>query len=282
MSLELADDAVTLFESEVHHVFQPEVQDIRQYVRVKDAKGSKSRKFPVMGKTQTQLRTNLHTSIPASNVTHDPVEITTKNYTVADYTDMFLNNQTNYDERTELQKSIVLAMKRRLLQLLIDALNAATISNTVASSIGGASTNLNTAKLREGAKLLSVNGIPAQDRVWMAHTYGIHGLTGETDVKSSDYNTLQVLMKGGIDAYYGFKLLEIPDLDEGGLPLSGGDRTQWAFQKLAVGMLINMEPKVEVWYDGDKGAHKVTGFLSANAGVIDATGVVEATTDENG
>lgn len=282
MTLELSDEAVTIFEQEMHLVFQPAVEDIRKYFRVKDAKGAKTVQFPVLGKSTTTERTNFHTKIPVGNATHDPVTVAMKNYTVAEYTDIFLENQTNVDERAALQESLKMSMSRRMLQLPIDVLDAATITKTVASSIGGASTDLNTSKLRNAFKQLSAKGVPANDRIWMAHTNGIHALTGESDVKSSDFNTLQVLTKGGIDAYYGFKFLEVPDMDEGGLPLSSGDRTQWAYQKMAVGLGINMEPKVEVWYDGDVGAHKVTGYLSANACVVDEVGIVEITTDENG
>jgi hypothetical protein len=282
MSLELADEAVTQFEEEMHLVFQPSVQDLRKHFRVKDCKGAKTVQFPVLGKSTSTERTNFHTKIPVGNASHDPVTCAVKNWTVAEYTDIFLNNQVNFDERTALQESLKMSLSRRMLQLPIDVLTAATITKTVASSIGGANTDLNTAKLREGAKKLNVDGVPAPDRTLMCHTNGVHALTGETDVKSSDFNTLQVLTKGNIDAYYGFMFLQVPDMTEGGLTLSSGDRTNFAFQKMAVGMAVNMEPAIEVWYDGDVGAHKVTGFLSANACLIDQLGIVEITTDENG
>jgi hypothetical protein len=130
------------------------------------------------------------------------------------------------------------------------------------------------------AKLMGKDGVPKQDRVIMAHTNGIHGLTGETDVKSSDFNTLNVLTNGGIDSYYGFKFLEIPDMTEGGLPLATNDRSNFAWQKMAVGMAVNMEPHFDIWWDGDKGAHKVTGYMSANSCLIDQKGIVEVTTYE--
>ena len=288
MSLELADDAVKLFEAEVHQVFQPMVEDIRTRVRVKNAKGAKIVHFPVLGKTKTSERTNFHTDIPVGNTAHDPVTVTVKNWTASEYTDIFLNNQVNYDERQELAKSISLALQRRLLQLVINALGAASISKTIAKNISGSNDNLNLTMLRVAAKKLGLDGVPKEGRTWMAHVNNLHYLTKDSQVTSSDFNTVKILTKGEIDTYYGFSFYEVADMaDEtdgataGGLPLSTNDRTNYAFQKMAVGLAVNMEPKIEVFYDGNKGAHRVTGFMSANAVVIDKSGCVQITCDES-
>jgi hypothetical protein len=282
MSLELSDDAVKGFEAEVHHVFQPEVEDIRSRLRVKNAKGLKVVQFPVLGRTVSSERTNFHTSIPVGNASHDPVTVTVKNWTASEYTDVFLNNQVNYDERQELAKSITMALKRRMLQLVINALVDATITNTVAKNVSGTNDNLSRKMLKESMRLISKVGATKADRTFMAHTNGIAYLTDDSRISSLDYNTNTTIVSGEIGTLFGFKFLEVPDMsDEGGLPLSTNDRTNFAFQKMAVGLAVNMEPKVEIWYDGDKGAHKVTGFLSANAVVIDVTGTAEITTDES-
>ena len=282
MSLELSKDAVTTFESEVHHVFQADVDGIKDRVRVKDGKGMKSKQFPVMGRTKTTERTNFHTDIPAGNTKHDPVTITVRNWTVAEYTDIFLNGQTNYDERQEIAKSISMAMIRRMLQIIIDALGAATINNVVAKNVSGTNDNLNRKMLKEAMRLLSKSGVEKRDRTFLAHTNGVSYLTDDPRVGSSDYNTSNVIVNGQVGELWGFRFFEVPDMpDEGGLPLSTNDRTNYAWQKMAVGLLVNLDPKVEVWYDGNKLAHKVTGFLSANAGVIDASGCVKVTTDDS-
>lgn len=281
MSLELTADQVTQFEAECHHVFQPEVEEIRSRVRIKSLKNAKSAKFPIIGKTITSERTNYHTSIPVGNKTHDPKEIATRSFTAAEYTDVFLNETVNYDDRQEAAKSISMAMKRRMLQLVIDGLVAATITKTVAKNVSGSADNLSRKMLKEAMRHLSRTGVPKSERTFMAHTNGLAYLTDDARIGSSDYNTNKVVQSGEVGQLWSFGFLEVPDMDEGGLPLATNDRTNFAFQKVAVGMVVNMEPKVEVWYDGDKGAHKVTGFLSANSGVLDATGCVEITTDES-
>lgn len=281
MSLELSEDMVKQFEAEVHHVFQPEVEDIRSKVRVKSVAGNKVQ-FPVLGKTTTRKRTNYHTSIPVGNTAHDPVELTVEDWTAAEYTDIFLNNKVNYDERQELAKSITMAMKRRLLQLVIDGLVAATITNTVAKNVSGSDDNLNRVMLKEGMRILSKLGCSKNDRTWMGHTNNIAFLANDARIGSLDYNTNQTIVNGEIRTLFGFNFFEVPDMpEEGGLPLATNDRTNFAFQKMAVAVGINMEPKIEVWYDGDKGAHKVTGYLSAASKVIDPTGCVEIVCDES-
>lgn len=281
MSMELTDDQITIFESEVHHKFQPDMADMRNLVRTKNGQKGAVIQFPVIGKATTSQRTNYHTSIPASNVAHDPVSLTMKDWTVADYTDIFMNNKVNYDERQELVKSFSMSLKRRLVQVVIDALAAATITNTVAKNVSGSNDNLSRKMFKEARRLIRKSGVPGTDLTFMAHTNGICYLADDARVGSRDYVDSRVIVDGNVDRLWGFNIFEIPDMDEGGLGLSTNDRTNYAFHKMAVGLAVNMEPKIDIWWDGDKGAHKITGYLSANAAVVDVTGVAKITTDES-
>lgn len=281
MTLQLSNDAVTQFETEVQHVFQPDMEDIQKRVRVRAATSSKIVQFPLMGKSITQKRQGFHTSIPVDNTTHAPVQVTVQEWTVADYTDIFLQAETNYDERQELAKSQSMAMKRRMLQLVIDALVTANLAKTVAKNVSGSNDNLSRMMLKEAMRLISLVGAPKTDRTFLAHTNGLAYLTNDQRVGSSDWNTNQVIATGEVGKLWAFGFLEVNDMDEGGLPLATNDRTNFGFQKGAVGLAVNMQPRTEVWYDGDKGAHKVTSFMNANAALIDATGACKVTSDES-
>jgi hypothetical protein len=281
MSQQLSNDAVKLFEAEVKHVFQPMVQEVRNIVRVKQAVGANAVQFPVMGRGVSSERTNIHTDIPVMNVTHQPVSVTTRDWAASELTDIFKNNQVSYDERQELVKTINMAFKRRLLQLIIDALVAAGLSKTVAKNVSGSNDNLNLTMLRATAKLMDLDGVDPEDRTFLAHTNGMHYLTKDSQVTSSDFNTVNILTKGKIDTYYGFNFFPAPNLPEGGLPLATNDRSNFAFQKMAVGLAINMDPTVKIDWEPSKGAWRVTGFMSANAVVIDPLGAVKITTDES-
>lgn len=284
MSMELQDVTVKKFESEVIHVFQPMVKDVKTLARVKDAKGAKQVQFNLMGKGQASQRTNYHTDIPLMNITHDPKIATVTNWTASELTDIFLNNQVGFDERNELALTITAALKRRMLQIMIDAMSGASLAKTVADTISGSADDLTVAAFRASGKLLSKDGVDKDGRVFMAHTNGIHHLTEDEKVTSSDYFTQKTLVKGDMDGqtFYGFDICEVPDMAEGGLPVpSSNHRNSYAYHKNAVGLAINMEPKITIDWEPSKGAHRVTGYMSAGAVVIDPTGAVEVTTDES-
>lgn len=282
MGRAISADLIKEFSTEVHHVFQPMVDDIKKRVMVKPGVKGKIVQFPVLGKSTTQLRTNFGGSIPTGNQSHNPVECTVQEYTCSEYTDIFLSNQVNYSERQALAYSLSMAMERRMLQLVIDALSAASISNTVAKNASGTDDNLNRLMFKEAHRLISKTGASKRDRTFMAHTNGLSYIANDERVQSSDYNVNRVLTTGEVNTLWGFLPFEVPDMpEEGGLPLSTNDRTNFAFQKMAVGLAINMAPNIDVWWDGDKGYHKITGYLCANAVVIDATGIVKITTDES-
>jgi len=281
MSINLSTLVVDKFETEVRHDFQQNISKLRDSVLVKDASGASTVKFNRMNKGTTYKRGAIHTPIPLANIGTSRPTVTVEDYTISEMTDIFLNNKVNFDERQELVKLIRSSLNRRMDQLIIDALNNATITNVVANNISGSVEDLTVAALREAALLLDKNNVPMEDRVAAIHASGMHNLTGDTSVTSSDFVVNQPLMSGGVGAYYGFNFRTFGDLDEGGLPIDGSlDRTNFIWQKGAVGLAVNMEPRVEVNYDPAYGAHRVTGFLSANALVIDQEGIVEVTTRE--
>ncbi|NCW70355.1 MAG: hypothetical protein EBV86_17690 [Marivivens sp.] len=72
-------------------------------------------------------------------------------YIAAEYSDIFHQSHINFDERRELVEVVSKAIARRVDQLCIDALNAAASPSTVATTVGGAGTNMNIEKLRATA-----------------------------------------------------------------------------------------------------------------------------------
>jgi hypothetical protein len=70
-------------------------------------------------------------------------------------------------------------------QLVIDALNASATTLTVATTIGGAGTNMNIEKLIEAKKLLDANNVPSEGRCMIIHANNLAGMLGETEITSS-------------------------------------------------------------------------------------------------
>lgn len=279
MSINLDDVLVKKFENEAIQAFQDAGAGLRNAVRVKDAKGANQIQFQVLGKMLSAERGAIHTDIPLQDVSHTPKVATVKNYVVSEMTDIFLNNQVGFDERQELVQAITMAMGRRLDQVVIDALVTATITKTVADDIGGAADNLNVAMLAEVSRLLG-SDVPDTDRHYLCHDDGFYHLLQETTIASMDFNIRKSLATGELPEYLGLAIHKIGDRAEGGLALATLARTNFAWQKTAVGLAINMEPKITIDWEPSKGAHRVTGYMSAGAIVIQEDGVVEITTEE--
>jgi hypothetical protein len=282
MTIQIGNSAVTGFEPLVHQVYQEMGGKLRSCVRVKNVKGEKTHKFPVMGKGTAELRGAMHSDVTPMNLTHAPVSVSVSEYVAADYTDIFKSNQVNFDEKLEVAKSIAMALTRREDQIILNALDAASSSLTVADTISGSADNLTLAALRESARLLDGQGVPSGDRVIVVHPDGLHHLLADTTVTSDDFNTVKALVNGDLDTFYGFKFVKIADMAEGGLPVpSSNHRTNYAWHKSAMGLVVNMEPKIEINYIPEKLAWLITGTLAAGAVAIDATGIVEITNDES-
>ncbi len=168
-------------------------------------------------------------------------------------------------------------------QFIIDALNASGTTKTVADTISGAADNLTLAAMREAARLLDVDGVPDSGRFLAVHANGLHHLLEDTQVTSSDYNTVKALVSGDLDTYYGFKIIKLGDRpNEGGLPVpSASHRTSFAWHMDAMGAIMSRDIEIRVDYVPEKGADFVSAFVAANAKAIDATGIVSIETDES-
>jgi hypothetical protein len=280
MAINLSTAFVTLFDAEVKQAYQGQAQ-LRPAVRVRSGVEGSTYKFPKIGKGVAQVRIP-QTDVTPLNVTYGSVTATLSDYIAAEYSDIFMQAKVNFDERAELVKVVSGAIGRRQDQLIIDALVASSTANTVASSVGGASTNLNLDKLLAAKKALDAKNVPMDNRHIFIHANNLSGLLGETKVTSSDFNSIKALVNGELNTFLGFNFHTIGDRDEGGLPISSGDRKVYAFHRDAIGMAEGIAPKTEINYIPEKTSFLVSSMFSAGAVAIDAEGIVEITCDENG
>lgn len=275
MSINLDQVLVKKFEDEAIQAFQESGSDLRTAVRVRDAKGAQQVQFQVYGDLVANERTSFHTPIPTTDPSLTPAVATVKNYTASIMTDIFLNNQVGFDARQEATTALGMALKRRLDQVIIDAFDAHSFTNTVASG----SDNLNVGHFASMAEGLG-SKVPDVDRHVLIHDKGFYHFIQEGDVKTIDSNLRKPLTDGKLPNYMGFDIHKIADRSEGGLALSGTDRTNYFWQKSAVGLALNMEPKIMIDWEPSYGAHRVTGYLSAGAVIIQDAGVGKLTTSE--
>lgn len=279
MSNQLSAASIAEFDSQVKHAYQAEGM-LRSTVRVRTGVVGSTVRFPKMGKGIATPRVP-QTDVVPMNVAHTNATATLEDWNAAEYTDIFDQAEVNFDEQRELATTIAGAIGRREDQLIIDALEAASTTLTVATSVGGANTNMNMAKVRRAKALLDANNVPKQDRHLLMHAAGLEAMLGETAVTSSDFNTVKALVDGSVDSFVGFKWHVMGDRDEGGLAEAAGDvRTNFAWHKQAVGMAVGIEFRTEVNYIPEKTSWLANGIFKAGAVAIDALGIVEIESDE--
>lgn len=268
---------VELFDAEVKQAYQAS-RMLAGITRERNNVEGNVVKFPKIGKGTATVRVP-QTDVTPLNVTYSQVSVTMSDYIAAEYSDIFHQAKVNFDERRELVQVVGNAIGRRMDQLVIDALNAASSPSTVATSVGGAGTNMNLAKLLAAKKALDAKNVPAEGRCIIIHANGLSALLDETELTSSDFATVKALSQGEIDTFLGFKFIMLGDRDEGGLPLPS-TRTNFAFHRDAVGLGISMAQKSEINYVPEKTSFLVSSMFSAGAVAIDDEGIVHISSTE--
>jgi hypothetical protein len=280
MSVSLSNAFVTLFDAEVKQAYQGKAQLVGAVRQRRGVEGS-TVKFPKVG-TGVATPRIAQTDVTPLNVGFSSVTLTLADYNAAEYSDIFSQAKVNFDERQELVQVVANAMGRRQDQMIIDALTASSTSLTVANGIGGTTTNLNVAKLREAKRLLDKNNVDPTDRHIVIHANGLASLLSETAVTSSDFNTVKALVQGDISTFLGFTFHVLGDRPEGGLAIDGSlDRTCWAFHKSAIGYGEGIGMRTEINYIPEKTSWLVNEVFSAGAIAIDALGIVQITCRES-
>jgi hypothetical protein len=275
MSTSLTTAQIASFDTEVKHAYQGSGK-LRDTVRVKSGVVGATHRFPKMAAGTATPRVP-QTDVVPMNLQHSNRTATLEDWNAPEYTDVFDNMAVNFDERTELAEIIAKAIGRREDQLILDALDAASSTLTIASSVGGSSSDLNVTKLRRGSRLLGEQGVMDEELTWVGSFANREGLLGETETTSTDFNSVQALTSGQLNSFMGFGFKWIENrAGEGGLPLSTNDRTNYAYAKSSMGLAIGLDKRMEVNYIPTKTSWLANMLFKAGSVDIDALGIVEA------
>lgn len=277
MAQNITSAFVTIFDEEVKQAYQGEAL-LRGTMRTRSAAQGQTVKFPKIGKGVATVRVP-QTDVTPLNVTYSQVTATMTDYIAAEYSDIFHQTHVNFDERRELVQVVSKSIARRMDQLCIDALNAASSPSTVATSVGGAASNMNIDKLRAAAKALNEKNVPAEGRHLLMHSSQLDALLGETETTSSDFASVRALVRGEINSFMGFNIITMGDRDEGGVP-KPSTRTCFAWHQDSMGYAESMSQKSEVNYIPEKTSFLVSSMFSAGAVAIDDEGIVKISCTE--
>lgn len=281
MAVSISNAFVTLFDSEVKQAYQGQ-RALAGLTRERTVEGS-TVKFPKIGTGTASIRVP-QTDVTPMSVTYSQVTATMEDYIAAEYSDIFNQAKVNFQDRAELVQVVAGAIGRRMDQVVLDALAASSGTQTVANSIGGSNTNLNVAKLRAAKKAMDAANVPAENRCIIAHANNMDALLAETEVTSSDFNTVKALVSGDLtgNSFLGFRFVSIGDRDEGGLAIDGSsDRVVYAFHKDAMGLGVNMNAQSRVDYIPEKTSFLVASMFSAGAIAVDPVGITKITCRES-
>lgn len=271
MSKQVSNVFVDQFESEVHRAYQGQ-KTLRETVRVKTGVVGKSTSFPKSGKG-VATKAISQNEVIAMNLSYAPVAVTLTDWNADDYSSIFDQAKVNFSEIQELSFNTASAIARREDQIVIDAMEAG-----ASLTEGGDAVVFNVALLGKLAKTLNENNVPDEDRYLVWSPGHQEALLNTTQATSTDFNSVQALVKGGIDSFYGFSFKKIGNREEGGLtkPIATSQRF-FAYHKKAVGLAIGIDMKSDINYIPTRKSYLVSCSFSAGAVVIDAEGIIKGT-----
>jgi len=275
MSKSLSSVAKKEFDMEVKQAYQGTGM-LRGSVTLRNNVVGDTYNFRKMGKGLANQKSTADLVTPM-DVSHNLIPAILQNWNAPEYTDIFDQQDVNFDERRELATTIAKALGRRLDQIVIDSMDASTPTIpdiTVA-------TNLSVSVLISASTALTNLGVPNDGRRCFAiNAGGLQGLLTDENATSSDFAAVKALVKGDLDSYMGFTFKIIESRVEGGLTVVADIVDSWAFHKDAVGLAIGIDLKTSVDWVPERTAWLSNGMMKAGAAIRDLDGLVRVQYDE--
>lgn len=285
MSKNLTNAAVIEFDSEVKHEYQGSGK-LRNTVSLRTNVTGESYKFTRMGKGIANQKAT-QADVTPMDISHDRQTATMQNWLAPEYTDIFDQAEVNFDEKQELAQTIAKAISRREDQLVIDAMAAISFvsTNDEDPDTGrvfdlSASSNFSLDLIRSATGHLDDIEAEDEERHLVLRAQAMQKLLEDTEVTSSDFNTVRALVNGDLKSYMGFTFHKIGTRKEGGLPGVAADRIAFAYQKASVGLAIGLDMSTTIDWVAQKTSWLANGIFKAGAVVREPQGIVKIQYDE--
>jgi hypothetical protein len=286
MSIFLPNAEVIAFDDMVKHVYQADGK-LRNKVTTRTGVVGKQYEFARMGDGIANQKA-IQADVTPMNVDHGRQIAVLSDWNADEYTDIFSNAKVNYDEKSELAQTCGKALRRREDQTIINALNAITTATTndtnpdtglAIDNPGGTATSIFTLdKMRLAAEHFDDLEVDESERCLLLTAKAKRQLLEDTEVTSSDFNTIKALVNGELNTYMGFDIVTLGSRKEGGLPLNTGTSTgtAFAFHKAAIGYAVGtIDMMTEIDWIAQKKAWLTACSLSSGAVAREAQGIVK-------
>jgi hypothetical protein len=261
MSTEVNKAFVQKFRDSFMHLVQQKGSRLREYVRSNTDVVGKYDHFDRLGSTSAQRITSRHSDTPLISTPHSRRRVSMEDYNWADLIDKADKVRMLADPTSEYMKAGVWAMGRTMDDVIISAMlgNSVTVDENDSSSnvalpaaqkvaVSG-TTDMNIDKLRSAKQILDAADVdPDLPRCIVMKSNQFYDLLGDTQVQSSDYNTVKALVAGEIDTFMGFKFIRSERLT-----LDSNNDTQCvAWIHDGIGLSVGMDVKTEITERSDK------------------------------
>ena len=225
MSSQITTAFVKQYSDMLFHLSQQKGSRLRPAVRVESQKGE-SKFFERLGEVTAIQRLSRHEDTPQIDTPHSRRMVTLVDYVYADLIDDEDKIRSLISPESPYLQAQVWAHGRAMDDKIISAalgnaysgvdgstpvaLPSAQRLASVASSAGA---NLNVQALRRAKQKLDENDVdPSIPRYCALNASALQSLLSETQVTSSDYNTVKALVQGELDTFLGFKFIRIERL----------------------------------------------------------------------
>jgi hypothetical protein len=190
----------------------------------------------------------------------------------------------NFDEKSELAKTIAGALGRRSDQIVIDEMTATAVGSTIpAGATGTSADGLTMAKVVEAQTKLRAKGVDNRDLFALINADGLKGLLDDEKATNADYQTVKALVSGDINSLCGFRFITMENREgrEGGLEIAGNTVDSYFFQRDSVGIAVGIDIRTSVDWIADRTSWLCNGMLKAGAAVRDPEGICKVQYKDN-
>jgi hypothetical protein len=220
MSSEVTTAFVQQYSANVFHLSQQKGSRFQSAVRNESQK-SKSSFYDRIGSVTAQLRTGRHADTPQMDTPHSRRMVTLGDYEYADLVDDADKLRMLNDPTSDYAIAAMWALGRAKDDVIIaaasgNAYGGETGGTTVALGTGqeihavsaAALSTLNVATLRLTKRIFDSADIdPSITRYFALKSYQLSSLLAQTEVTSSDFNSIKALVQGEVDTFLGFKFI---------------------------------------------------------------------------
>lgn len=274
MSSEITTAFVKQYGENVFHLSQQKGSRLQGAVRNETQQG-KARFFDRLGKTAAIKKNNRHGDTPLVESAHSRRMVTLVDYEWADLIDDQDKIRTLISPESIYAQAAMWALGRSKDDEIIsaatgnaysgeDGTTAVSLPNSqkIGANDGTNATSLNVRTLRQVQEVFGENDVDEDEMRFIAVSQKqITNMLGETEVTSSDFNTVKALVQGEVDTFLGFNFIRTQRLEtqsgtlsydtdgsvgSGGLDADGHEKCfAWAMSGLLLSTAKDMQARID-------------------------------------